>query len=95
MKIDVDKKEARFEVVGAGELVVGKVCSTGNAVGPRIAVSWGRNGEAPGVLDVEEAKELVDFLNNWINFHDQHVKRIRKHIHKPEFNWNIPNYWEK
>jgi len=53
-----------FEVQGAGKIQLGKstVCETGTAKGFHIGVEWGAHGYTGGVLDVEEARRLADFI---------------------------------
>jgi hypothetical protein len=54
-------------VVGAGHLALGTYpVRSGDAQGLYLGVSWGNNGYAGGVLDVDEARQLIRFLEKFI-----------------------------
>ena len=59
----------KFEVVGAGSLVVdadyGSSHVCGNADGVDIGCTWGAHGLAGGVMDVKAVRGLIQYLQDW------------------------------
>ncbi len=62
--------EYRYPVVGAGDLVISiskhGMRGTGTARGISVGVTWGKYGEAGGVMDISVVRQLVDDLGEWL-----------------------------
>jgi len=58
----------RYLVAGAGELILQTdgIAATGSEVGVGVAVTWGDHGMAGGVLDVQQVRQIVKDLSDWL-----------------------------
>ena len=76
-----------FEVVGAGELEIGCLSRTANAVGVAFGVSWSQHGYAGGVLDECEISRLIKVLQDRLVDIDRNREKLygdRPWLESPE-----------
>ena len=62
-------EELRFEVNGAGQIILGGNANTicGTQAGFHFGVTWGRHGEVGGMISREEAKRMAEFILEELN----------------------------
>ena len=67
--------EYRYPVVGAGSVVISiakhGMRGTGTARGVSVGVTWGKYGEAGGVMDISVVRSLVNDLSKWLKERDE------------------------
>ena len=60
----------RLPVAGAGELIFKApfkgYIKTGTAKGMSVNVTWGKYGEAGGVMDIDDLQKLAEGINEWL-----------------------------
>lgn len=64
----------RLPVKGAGEIIfesrLGGCNRCGGAKGMSVGVTWGKHGEASGVMDISDLKKLINGINKWIKSYE-------------------------